>query len=219
MVSNQPTERPRLVVWGASGHARVVADVLRRQDIYEIVGFIDDVNRDRHGMAFCGSVVLGGQEQLAQLKGIGVDHILIAIGDCSARLNLAALAHQQGFHLADARHPRSTVADVCVGSGTVIMAGAVINPGSVIGENVIVNTGATMDHDCALADGVHVGPGVHLGGHVKVGRASTIGIGAVVKDRVTIGSHTLIGAGSAVVSDIPDGVVAYGVPARVNTES
>ncbi len=206
----------KLVIWGASGHARVVADIIRLREEYEIVGFLDDVNPDRRNAEFCGSRVLGGQEQLVHLRRQGIDHIIFGFGDCNARLKLSKLVQELGFSLATAIHPRATVAaDVTIGGGTVIVAGSVVNPGARIGENVIINTCASVDHDCVIEDGVHICPGVHLAAHVRVGQAAWIGIGATVKDRVHIGPGSLIGAGAVVLNDIPDGVVAYGVPARI----
>ena len=89
------------------------------------------------------------------------------------------------------------------------------DPATRIGENVIVNTSASVDHECLIEDGAHIGPGVHLGGRVRVGRAAWIGIGATVIDRSSIGAEAVIGAGAVVVADIPGGVLAYGIPARV----
>jgi acetyltransferase EpsM len=89
------------------------------------------------------------------------------------------------------------------------------NPNSVIGENVIVNTSASVDHECVIEAGVHIRPGAHLGGRVKVGRGTWLGIGDVVKDRVEIGSHSIVGAGAVLLQNLPDGVVAYGVPATI----
>ncbi|HKP54367.1 MAG TPA: acetyltransferase [Chloroflexia bacterium] len=205
-----------LVIWGASGHALVVADIVRLGGKYEIAGLLDDVGLDRRGAEFAGSTVLGGREQLDALYDGGTNHLIVAIGDCEARLQLAELARSKGFHLATAIHPRAIIAGaVSIGAGSVIAAGAIINPGCRIGENVIVNTGATVDHECVIGDGVHIGPGAHLGGRVEVGRASWVGIGATVIHQVRIGAGTIIGAGAVVVSDIPDNVVAYGVPAKV----
>jgi UDP-N-acetylbacillosamine N-acetyltransferase len=206
----------RLVVWGASGHALVVADIVRVTGNYEIVGFLDSVNTDRHNTEFCGSRILGGIEQLDWLRLSGVTQLIVAFGDCSARMKTAALAKQKGFTLATAIHPRATIApDAVVGEGTVVAAGAVVNPGARIGSNVVVNTSASIDHECLIADGAHIGPGAHLGGKVTVGAGTWVGIGAVVRDKIAIGANSVIGAGAVVLSDIPAGVVAYGVPARV----
>ncbi len=205
-----------LVIWGASEHARVVADIVRLQGTYSIVGFLDDLHPERRGDRFCGAAVLGGREQLDLLPGQGVRHILPGFGDCKMRLELTALVEARGFVLAVAVHPSAVVAqDAVLGAGTVLVAGAVVNPGARIGRSVIINTAASIDHDCVIGDAVHICPGVHLAGRVVVGQATQVGIGATVVDGVRIGAGVLIGAGAVVVRDIPDNVVAYGVPARV----
>jgi UDP-N-acetylbacillosamine N-acetyltransferase len=207
---------PLVVIWGASGHARVVADIVRLANTFRIVGFLDDVMPTRAGEPFAGSKVLGGSEQLEKLREQGVYHLLIAFGDCEARLHTGERARTLGFELATAIHPRAIVAeDAVVGRGTVICAGAVVNPGAKLGALVIVNTGASVDHDCELGDGVHVAPGARLAGNVVVGRGATLGVGATVVNGVLIGERSLIGAGAVVVRSIGPGVVAYGVPARV----
>jgi UDP-N-acetylbacillosamine N-acetyltransferase len=194
----------------------VVADIIRLQGDYEIVGFIDDVNPERAGSKFGGADVLGGREKLEYLRRESVGHLIFGFGDCEARLRLARLAREKGFRLATAIHPSAVVAaDVVIGAGTVVAAGAVINPGATIGENAIVNTCASVDHDCRVEEGAHVCPGVRLAGNVVVGRAAWVGIGATVVNRTRIGSGAIIGAGAVVVDDMPDGVVARGVPARV----
>jgi acetyltransferase EpsM len=206
----------KIVIWGASGHALVVADIVRTMGRHEIAGFLDDVNPDRHSTPFCGSHVLGGTEQLDRLRASGVTELIVAIGDCNARMKAAALAKQKGFTLATAIHPRATIApDAVFGEGTVVAAGAVVNPGARIGCNVILNTSCSVDHECSVADGVHIGPGAHLGGRVTVGEGTWVGIGATIRDRVTIGAGSVIGAGAVVLKNVPLGVVAYGVPARV----
>lgn len=210
------SDAPPLVIWGASGHARVVADMIRLAGRYNLVGFLDDVHPERQGEEFCGAPILGGREQLGPLRERGVRHVILGFGDCAARLRLAALVSAQGFDLGTAVHPAAVLAaDVPVGAGTVIMAGAVVNPGARIGANAIVNTSASVDHDCVVEDGAHLSPGVHLGGQVRVGRGTWLGIGAVVRDHVSIGAGTIVGAGALVLRDVPDGVVAYGVPARI----
>ncbi len=204
-----------LVVWGAGGHALVVADIIRLQAEYKIIGFLDDVNPERRGTPFCGARILGGMDELDGLRRKGIAAAIVGVGDCEARLRLSAVLRARGFSLIAAVHPAATVArDVRIGSGTVVAPGAVINPGSVIGESVIINTCSSVDHECVIEDGVHIGPGVSLGGSVFVGRGAWVGIGVTVVDHVRIGPGTVIGAGAVVTDDIPSGVVAYGVPAR-----
>jgi sugar O-acyltransferase (sialic acid O-acetyltransferase NeuD family) len=207
--------RPRVIVWGAQGHAAVVADILRAEGRFDVHGFLDDVAPERAGSIFCERPVLGTREVLPGLVASGVTCVVIAVGDCRARLELADAARGAGLELVTAVHPGSVVApDATIGAGTVVAAGAVVNPRATIGENVIVNTCASVDHDCVLAAGVHLAPGAHLGGYVKVGRGSLVGLGASVIDRISIGEEAIIGAGAVVVDDIPSRAVAWGVPAR-----
>lgn len=205
-----------LVIWGASGHALVVADIVRLLNVYTIVGFLDDITPNRSGAAFCGATVLGGREQLDLLMAHGVEHVLLGFGSCRMRYQLTTLLRNQGFSLPIAVHPQAVVAkDAIVGAGTVVAAGAVVNPASKIGSSVIVNTCASIDHECTIDDAAHIGPGARLAGRVSIGREAQIGIGATVIDGISIGKRAIIGAGAVVVRDIPDDVVAYGAPARI----
>jgi UDP-N-acetylbacillosamine N-acetyltransferase len=211
--------KKKLVVWGASGHALVVADAVRLAGEYEIAGFLDDLHPGRHGEQFCGALVLGGVEMLDSLWALGVEAIFFGFGNCAARLKLADLVAAKGFSLPTIVHPRAVVAnDAVLGPGAFVAAGAVVNSQARIGAQVIVNTCASVDHESVVEDGAHICPGVHLAGGVVVGRASWVGIGASVVDKVRIGAGSIIGAGAVVVGDIPDGVMAYGVPARVIRE-
>lgn len=208
--------RPKLVIWGAGGHALVVADIIRLTGEYELVGFLDDVNADGGKLFLNGLPIFYGKDHLSELHSRGVHSLLFTFGDCAARLRLTALVRDKGFTLAKAIHPRAFVAeDAFVGNGTIVGAGAVVNPGCNIGASVIVNTCASVDHECRLADGTHISPGAHLAGNVTVGRGSWIGVGAAVKNRINIGAHSIIGAGAVVLQDIPEYSVAFGVPARV----
>ena len=205
----------KIIVYGASGHALVVADIIRQAGKYEVVGFIDDVNTQSHGNEFCGASILGGKEKLSELLKSGVTYIVVAIGDCTIREKISGFVKDIGFNLATCIHPSAVIAaDVSIGEGTVISAGVVVCAGAKIGESVIVNTAASIDHECIIGNAVHIGPGVRLGGLVTVGEKSWIGIGAVVIDRVKIGKSTIIGAGAVLLKSIGDGVVAYGVPAK-----
>jgi sugar O-acyltransferase (sialic acid O-acetyltransferase NeuD family) len=208
--------RRRIVIWGASGHAMVIADIVRLSAAYDIVGFLDDVEPGRQNTKFQGLPILGGREQLDKLRDSGVEFLIVGIGDCEARLRLAEVAREKEFSLGTAIHPRAIIAaDVEIGPGTMVAAGAVINPGSRIGSNVIINTSASVDHECLIGDGAHVGPGVNLGGNVRVGSGSWIGIGATVRDGIVIGARSIVGAGALVLRDVPEETVAFGVPAEV----
>lgn len=213
MMPGQPLA---LLVWGAGGHAKVVADALWRTPGIEIVGFLDDIHPQRVGEPFCNSSVVGGRQAMQRFLAEGVGHLIVAVGDCRARIRLAKEAKEIGFTLLSALHPSAVIAeDVHPECGAFVAAGVVINSGARIGENTIVNTAATVDHDCILEEGVHLGPGVHLGGRARIQRLAWVGIGAVVADGCKVGEGSIVGAGSVVLEDIPSFVVAYGVPAKV----
>lgn len=204
-----------ILVLGAGGHARVVADIIRLLGSFRVVGFLDEIHPHRYGAAYEGATILGGADLLAEL-GTRVQHAVVAIGDNEARMRLAAAAIRHGFELPVLVHPTAIIASsVAVGAGSVVGAGVVINPATTIGANAIINTGATVDHDCVIEDGVHIGPGVHIGGHVQVGRAALFGVGSAVKPWTSIGAGATVGVGAAVVADVPAGCTVAGVPARV----
>ena len=204
-----------IVVIGAGGHARVVADIIRLTGEYRLRGFIDGINPDRHDEELEGSRVLGGYDMLDDLITVGVTHAAIAIGDNDARLQLAQRAFELGYTLPVLAHKQAIIAaGVLFEPGCVVCAGAVLNPGVQLGAHVIINTAATVDHDSFVDTAAHIGPGAHLAGHVRVGRAAIVGIGAAVISRITIGDRAIVGAGAAVVHDVAAGQTVVGVPAR-----
>ncbi len=205
-----------IFVVGASGHAKVLADIVEREGRYALAGFID---RDRPaGSAHYGLPVLGDEAALPALcRAHGVRAVLIGVGDNAVRAavaaRLAALTPELGF--ATAVHPAASVARGAVlGPGCVVMAGAVVGPDAVLGAHCIVNTGACLDHDGALGDYASLGPGAVLGGNVRVGEYAHVGLGASVIHGMRIGADALVGAGAAVVRDVQPGSVVLGVPAR-----
>jgi len=211
-------KQKRVLIYGAGGHAKVVAEILRLNHM-EVVGFIDNVNRGRKGESFYGSQVLGGDEVLEELLALGAISCIVGFGDNRKRLEASDCLSAIGFDFATARHPNSVcAADVVIGEGTIIASGAVIGPSSSVGRHVIVNTQASLDHDCVVKDGAHLGPGTVVTGAVKVGERAWIGAGAVIADHKSIGADAIVGAGAVVVKDVPEAVVVMGVPARLTRE-
>jgi sugar O-acyltransferase (sialic acid O-acetyltransferase NeuD family) len=206
--------RGRLLVYGAGGHAKVVIDIIERAGQYDIAGLLDD-DQALHGQEVFGYRVLGALEQLDGDRNQGC-HLIVALGSNELRLHVSDLVGKAGYGFATAVHPSAQIArGVSIGPGTVVMAGAVINSDSILGQHVVVNTGASVDHDCSLGDFSQVAPGAHLAGNVTLDTMAYVGIGASVIPGVRIGAGAMIGAGAAVVRDIPEGVTAVGVPARV----
>jgi len=208
----------KLLVYGAGGHAKVVAEAARLSG-WQIAGFLDGVDPHRKNTEFYGSRILGGEEVLEGLMAEGVKDSIIAFGHNEARLNAAAVLEKHGFRMATIIHSHAVCSsDASIGEGSLVCAGAVVSTSATIGRNVIVNTRATIDHDCVIGDGVHICPGAVLCGSVRVGEGAWVGAGATVIERKQIGSYSVIGAGGVVVSDIPERVLAIGLPARISRE-
>ena len=204
----------KIVIYGASGHGKVVADIVSAMGTIELVGFVDDhVSGQKKAV---GRVpVLGGEESLTEILRKGVEGAVVAIGRNDVRLEKADLLQGMGFKLVTAIHPSAVLAgDVQIGVGTVVMAGVVVNASVRIGSNVILNTSATIDHDCVLGDGCHLSPGVHLAGNVSVGKGSHVGIGACAIQNVAIGEWATVGAGAVVIRDVTSGKTVVGNPAK-----
>jgi sugar O-acyltransferase (sialic acid O-acetyltransferase NeuD family) len=207
----------RIALFGASGHARVVADAIERAGLCEIAGLI--VSNLPAETACFGYRVLGSEADLpGLLDQYGIQAGAIAVGDNWRRSQFLARIEcvAPALRFVTVVHPSAQVGrDVTIGAGSVIMAGAVVNSGSQIGPFTVINTKASLDHDGRMGAFASLAPGATVGGNVEIGDFSAISLGASVIHRVRIGSHSVIGAGAVVIRDIPDRVVAFGVPAVV----
>jgi sugar O-acyltransferase (sialic acid O-acetyltransferase NeuD family) len=198
-----------ICILGAGGHAKVVASCLIAGG-KSIRGFYDD-DSSKQGQEVFGFPVLGPISDCGLTRDVMA---IFGIGSNRTRMYLDRLWATQSW--ATAIHPTAWLdPSVEVGAGTVVFAGAVVQPGAKIGRHCILNTGCTVDHDCILDDFVHLAPGVHLAGNVSIGEGAFLGIGTKAIPGVTVGCWSQIGAGGIIVGDIPDHVLAVGVPARV----
>ncbi|MBR2992912.1 MAG: acetyltransferase [Clostridiales bacterium] len=195
----------RLVIVGASGHGKVVADIACLVGYEEIV-FLDNNPELKDCL---GYPVIGSNEILKDIDG----DVFIAVGNSEVRKRLMSLYENRNFPVLI--HPSAVIAkSVQIDAGSIVMAGAVINPEAKIGKGVIINTSCSIDHECTINDFCHVSVGSHLAGNVIVGEASWIGAGAIVSNNVSISSGCIIGAGTVVVHDIETKGTYIGVPAR-----
>ncbi len=198
-------ETTNIILYGASGHGKVILDILQKSNIV-VPYFIDD------------------NKQLKEINGIEVKQtdlavknseysFIISIGNNTIRKEIA---EKNVLSFATAIHPTAVLAKpIIIGEGSVVMANAVINANATIGKHCIINTAAVVEHDCHLGDFVHISPNATLSGTALVGEGTHIGSGAVVIPNITIGKWCTIGAGSVITKDIPDHAVVVGNPGRV----
>ncbi len=201
-----------LLILGAGGHGRVVADVADESQEWSTIAFLDDNNgagAHSHRWPIVGtfSDLVGCCDEFT--------HGIVALGDNSLRAKWTRRFAEVGLMPATIISRSAVISRFTkIGKGSVILGGTVVNTGATLGLASIVNSGASIDHDCVIGDGVHVAPGSHIGGDVCIGDRTLIGIGASVRNGVEIGSDVTVGVGAAVVSSIPSGCTAIGVPAR-----
>ena len=196
----------RLIIVGAGGHGKVIADNALKNG-YTDICFVDD-----HATGECMSFsIIGVCEELPKLND-GKTDFVIGIGNNAIRKKIAQVYDVNWVTLV---HPSAQIADnVYIGRGTVVMAGAVVNACAVIGEHCIINTCAVIEHDNVIEDYVHISPKAALGGTVHVGTGTHVGIGATVINNIEICTDCVIGAGAAVIRNIVESGTYVGVPAK-----
>ncbi|WP_062351713.1 acetyltransferase [Bacillus kwashiorkori] len=200
----------KLLIIGASGHGKVVADIAIKMNKWQSIAFLDD---DKGIKSSMGLEVIGTSDDV--FTHIDEYEIFVGIGNNATRQRIHEMLETVGASIPVLIHPNAVIGEqVEIGFGTVVMAGVVINCCTSIGKGCIINTGSSVDHDNKIEDFVHISPGAHLAGTVKVGKGSWLGIGSVVSNNVNITSGCKVGAGSVVVKDISESGVYLGIPAK-----
>ncbi len=207
-----------VIVIGAGGHARVVADALLAAG-RTVLGFTD---RDAtlHGKRILGLQVLGDDTLLAQHDRQGIE-LALGLGTVGAsqdtlqRRSLQLNLQNLGWRMASIRHPSAVVSVFAqVQPGAQLLAACVVQAGARVGEGCIVNTTAVVEHDTTLGAYSHLAPRALLCGNVTVGACSHIGAAAVVRQGLTLGEQTVVAAGAVVVHNCEGHMLLLGVPAR-----
>ncbi len=197
----------RLIIIGASGHGKVIADIAVKNG-YEDIVFLDD---DASIKTCVGFPVIGKTIEAKNITG----EKIVAIGNAKVREHIQI----ELDNVATLIHPNAVLSRrVTVKPGSVIMAGAVINSDAVIGKGCIINTGATVDHDCIIRDFGHISVGAHVAGTCEIGERTWIGAGVTVSNNVNICGDCMIGAGAVVIKDINEPGIYFGVPAQIRKE-
>ncbi|MDO6425529.1 acetyltransferase [Thalassotalea sp. 1_MG-2023] len=201
----------KLLIIGAGGHGRVIADCAEASSQYSDIAFLDDTFPER-GANLNWPII----DKSSQWKCYQDEYdFALAMGNNKARLAMYRALSSSSARLPNIIHPQAVVSKhVSLGAGNVIFANAVINPGTQLGNACIINTAATIDHDCNLADAVHISPGAHLAGTVHVGELTWFGVGSCSVQCVDIAENTQVGAGAAVTQSTEANGLYVGVPAK-----
>lgn len=206
-----------LVIWGGTGHARVIREALDPKKWCVIAVFdqrtISSPFEDVPLFVGVNGFARWKREQPTSPRITAC----VAIGgsDGKSRLDTADFLESQGLNLINIIHRSGFMATTATcNDGCQVLAKAAVCTNVRLGRAVIVNTASSVDHDCVIGDGVHIAPGAHLAGEVVVGACAFIGIGAVILPRIHIGAGAIVGAGAVVTKDVPPGMTVVGNPAR-----
>lgn len=197
-----------VIIIGASGHGKVVADIVR-QSGDTVLGFLDDAAC--LPATICGFPVLGA---VSDYRSYPDACFVIAIGNASVRRKIVEQLEDVQWYTAI--HPTAVVSPMgtAIGEGTVVMANAVVNSCAQVGKHCILNTSAVVEHDNRIGDYAHISVGAKLAGTVTIGENTWVGIGAVVSNNLSVCPDCMIGAGAVVVKNIEEPGTYVGVPAR-----
>ncbi len=201
-----------LVILGTRTLAVEIADVISEIPGVEVIAFIENMERERCAQPLEGLPVLWVDELhtlpagVQAICGLATTH----------RWKYVEQVRAHGIPFATLRHPAARVSRSAeLGEGCLISPFANVSAHTVLGAHVFVNRGALIGHHTRIGDFVTIQPGANIAGVVTIGPRTYIGMGAVLRDNITIGVGCIVGAGAVVTKDLPDHVLAMGVPARV----
>lgn len=199
-----------LVIIGAGGHGKVVAEIAELNGKYKKIAFLDDGSQvDCAGYSVVGKVK-------DAIKFVKDSDYFVAIGNNSVRKRILEEIISFGGKIATLIHPNAVVSkSAIIEEGSAIMAGAVVNPCSIVKKGGIVNTCSSVDHDCLIGEYSHLAVGVHVAGTVNVGKNCFLGAGSIIKNNVNVCDDVILGAGAVVVKDLEVSGTYIGVPAKI----
>jgi sugar O-acyltransferase (sialic acid O-acetyltransferase NeuD family) len=204
----------KVILVGASGHSKVIVDILEKMENIKIIGYLDSYKKDA---TFFGYPIFGTEYKISELyKNNIIDCCIISIGDNFIRFKMyeKILKLEPKIQFCSAIHPKAILGrGALIGSGTVVMANAVINSDAKIGNHSIINTSAIIEHDSIIGDFSTISPNVSFGGGVQIGNFVFIGLNASIKHYIIIGNNVILGANSFANKNIDSNVLAYGTPA------
>ncbi|BBB90128.1 MAG TPA: acetyltransferase [Methylomusa anaerophila] len=184
-----------LLIIGAGGHGKVVAEAAEFQGKWTKIAFLDDRTDITHVFNFG---IFGKLNDYVNFVA-EFEFAFVAIGDNEKRLLWIDKLLDTGYKIPAVIHPGAYVSKYgLIGEGTVVLPGAVVNTNSRIGKGCIININACIDHDCEIGNGVHISSGAVVRSMSTVGRLSYIGAGSCVKTGACLAERFIL----------PDGKIA-----------
>ena len=187
--------RTKLLVVGAGGHGRSVAEAAELDGGFEIIGFLDD--SVLAGELIFGCPVLGPVSSLLEHRTL-FEQTIVAIGNNSVRESLMRQITDAGMVVATVVHPQAVVSPrAAVGMGSAVMAGAVIGTEAWLGLGAIVNCGAVVDHQAKVEDFGHLGVNACMAGSSVLGRGAWMQAGSTLGYGVSVTAGSILQPGAS----------------------
>lgn len=208
-------EKKKIIIMGASVFAEEVADIISQTGIFELVGFVEGMSRER-----CKEKLLG--LPITWIEDVGPMQNecqgICAVGS-TKRKQFISQALNAGLKFTSVVHPSAQVSDSSrVGQGTIVSPGVIVAAQTTIGSHVIINRGALIGHHAKIGDYVTISPGANIAGRTLIGDCCYIGMGSIVIDGISIGRNSIVAAGAVVTRDVPESVMVAGIPAKVTKQ-
>ena len=208
-------QKEKIIVVGGGGHAKVVISIIKKLEIYDIIGYTDIEDKGN----ILGIKYLGTDDSLNYYFNESIiTNAVLGIGQIKSseiRVKIYKKLKGLGYTLPAIVSPDAIInEDVKICEGTVVMDGVVVNSGTKIGRAVILNTKSSVDHDCVIGNFTHIAPGVTISGGVGVGNNVLLGTGAIVTECKSICNDVIVGAGATVVKNIEKTGIYIGTPAK-----
>jgi len=217
MVDKMEIKNKKTIIYGCGDMGIQTYNILKHDSNIEIIGFLDD---DANDYTFLDLPILGGQNSIEKIKSdYEITHAIVTIGDNQIRSEKTKILIDNDLKILKAVHPQSFIDNVIkIGSGTIIEMGAFVHPETIIGKGCFICSGSIIAHNSVVEDFALIAGGVVFGSRVNIGSHTLIGVGANISPYVSIGKNVIVGTGSAVIKNLPDNVIAAGVPAKILRE-
>lgn len=195
-----------LLLLGAGGFAREAYSWIHQSnDMYQVIAFVDE-DPEKHGKTLLGVPVF------SDFRKYPFCDFLVAVGNPKLRESLFDRAVQAGLSPCHPIiHPSAIIGyEAFIARGSIICPGVVMTVNARIEMNTIVNINATVGHDSVIGNHSNINPNASISGNVTAGDRVVLGTNCSIREKISIGSDSVIGAGTTIVKDVPPGTTMIG---------